>query len=167
MSEPKTAIEAIKKSLDTLPKTIPQMYQKDVSTYTDAVKAVSAAVAASADTADTKRNRELVTTSQKDLTGAQTKLDLANKAVTAATREVTEKTGNLTGAKARLAEIVKVQAKSLENAKTKLSDVTQAAQKLSTSLKGKTQSPEKDILSSVSKGYTDIAKAVNGVDKPE
>ena len=167
MSDAKTAIDAIKKSLDTLPKTIPQMYQKDVSAYTDAAKAASAAVAASVDTSDTKRHRDLVATSQSQLTAAQAKLDLASKAVTAATKDVDEKTGNLRGAKAQLAENVKQQAKSLDTAKSKLTDVTQAAQRLSTVLKGKTQSPEKDILSAVTKGSTDIPRAVNSVDKPE
>ena len=82
-----------------------------------------------------------MTSSQKAPTGAQAKLDLANGTVTAATKE--------------------------ETAKSKLTEVTQAAQKVSTALQGKTQSPEKDILSSVSKGYTAIARAVNSVDKPE
>ncbi len=167
MSDAKTAIDAIKKSLDTLPKTIPQMYQKDVGAYTDAVKAASAAVAASADTPDTKKKRELATTSQTQLTASQTKLDLANKAVTAATKEISEKTANLNGANAQLAENVKQQAKSLETAKSKLTDVTRAAQNLKTVLNGKTQSPEKDILSAVTKGSTDIPRAVNSVDKPE
>lgn len=167
MSDAKTAVNSIKKSLDTLPKTIPQMYQKDVKAYVDAANAASAAVAASADTPDTTRKRALVTTSQSELTTAQTKLDTANKAVQLAAKNLDEKTGNLNGAKAQLAESVKQQAQSLDTAKSKLTEVTKAAQRLGTALKGQTKSPEKDILDSVSKGYIDIAKAVNAVDKPQ
>lgn len=167
MSDAKTAIEAIKKSLDTLPKTIPQMYQKDVKSYTDAAKEASTAVAGSADTSDTKRNRDLVSTSQTELTAAQAKLDATNKSVQLASKAFDEKTANLRGAKARLLESTKLQVQSLDSAKRKLTEVTQAAQRLSAALKGQTKSPEKDILSAVSKGYADIAKAVNAVDKPQ
>ncbi len=129
MSDAKTAVNSVKKSLNTLPKTIPRMYRKDVKAYVDAANAASAAVAASADTPDTIRKRARVTTSQSELTTAQTKLDTANKAVQLATKNLDEKTGNLIGAKAQLAESVKQQSQSLDTAKSKLTEVTRAAQR--------------------------------------